>query len=177
MPRPIQSQAPGFLNLLGLKNQGGLPPELAEVVRPTVEMMPWYLRGGAVNGTFFENGPGFVWTGGSDSLVEVPQGEWWYIHFLTARLSFPLAVTHAAKDFSAAAIYPNPGVVEVGRQMDVNTATIGAGVSVRAPSMADLWLPPGASLGWAASYVNFADGGAVQQWDVQVEYRYTSIRI
>lgn len=48
MSRPIQALAPGYLGLLGLKNNGRLPLDQIDTVQPTVDIEPYYLQGRAV---------------------------------------------------------------------------------------------------------------------------------
>lgn len=179
MPRPIQSQAPAFLNLLGLKNQGALPPDLVEAVQPHVDMLPFYLRGAMQAQDAFYAGLGAPFTGGFLPIVSVPANEWWFVEYVTPVLNLGggTAVTMEVRQFSAAAAAFSPLTVEVGPQIDLTTVGVSAGVTARAPTLRNFWLPPGGSLGVAALYINIADGVPQQVWTVNLQFRYAPILV
>lgn len=89
MSRPIQSLAPGFLSLLGLKNNGALPPDLVDALQPVIDQLPFMFLGARevlpftanLNVTAVSN---FVFP----ELV-VPANEVWWVHGYTAQLGVP----------------------------------------------------------------------------------------
>jgi len=88
--RPIQALAPGFLGLLGLKNNGALPPDFIDAVAPTIDLARWYLEG---------NRETIVTAGVDvDTLANfafpefiVPSSQVWYVHALTVQINVPAA--------------------------------------------------------------------------------------
>jgi hypothetical protein len=87
--RPIQSLAPGFLGLLGMKNNGQLPAELIDALQPVIDESP------------------FMFMGSRDTIVDpvsqninavaqftfpalrVPANEMWYVHGIGVQCSVP----------------------------------------------------------------------------------------
>lgn len=175
--RPIQSQAPAFLNLLGLKSKGALPPELVEVVQPQVDMLGFYLRGGRQISSTFQAGPGTMLLGGFVAVVPVPDNEWWHIEWMTARLNWGAlpSVSLVATNFGAAVFAPGIGAVRVGRLSNV-TGSVGTSTNAAAPAMEGLWAPPGSLLGLWGDYIDIADGGG-QTWGVYLDLQYTPVVI
>lgn len=123
--RPIQPLAPGFLNLLGLKNLGALPNGLIDEVRPVLDMTSWYLNGNELVASAQDQwqadlgaGPlaGFFQVG-SQAITglnpqTVPDGQLWWVEDLdvwfavTAPSDPTLTVTFEAAQASAAASLP-----------------------------------------------------------------------
>lgn len=81
MSRPIQALAPGYLGLLGLKNNGKLPLDQHDTVQPIVNIEPYYLQGvrQGISGSF----PLVAGSSGNTTLftvpVAVPEGKVWHI--------------------------------------------------------------------------------------------------
>lgn len=90
MSRPIQALAPGFLGLLGLKNNGQLPPEMIDQLQPIIDQLPFMLLG------IRETAP---ITAGINVLASstnyafpelvVPTNEVWWVHGYSVQLSVP----------------------------------------------------------------------------------------
>lgn len=123
--RPIQPLAPGFLNLLGLKNLGQLPAGMIDEVRPAIDMTAWYLNGNELVASAQDTwqadlgaGPlaGFFQVG-SQAITglnpqAVPDGQLWWVEDLdvwfavTAPSDPTLTVTFDVGQASAAASLP-----------------------------------------------------------------------
>lgn len=178
MSGPIQALAPAFLNLLGLKNKGALPPDLAEVVQPQIEMLPFYLQGGALGRLDIINPPAPVvaFQGGALTNTTVPANEWWYVHSLTARLFWVALSTSDIIELCAAAVMPVPGTILLGDQAPRKLGAELGGFEWSAPSLRDFWAPPGTRLGLYASYISIVDATPVQTWSCQTSVRYTPIQ-
>lgn len=87
-PPPIQIFPSGLLGFFGIKNGGRNPQELAQLLSPTVELLPWYLatRRETISGvqigvtglnTYSFGGP--------------PQNEAWYVHYAGIRATTAIA--------------------------------------------------------------------------------------
>lgn len=181
MPRPIQALAPAFLNLLGLKNQGALPPELAEVVQPQVDMMPFYLQGTALNRWDFVNSPFPVasFQGGLIPTFVTPRDEWWYIHNLTARIAWSVLANNATNIAGARTgiVTREPSNIILGDESaEIRTATALVTFEYGCKSIRDVWVPPGSSLGLYASHIDVSTLGPNQVWAAETFCRYTPIQ-
>jgi len=92
MSYPIQALAPGFLGLLGLKNNGALPPMMIDALSPVIDALPFYLQGSrevlpqsaAVNILAANANYGFA-------EYVVPAGEVWYVHAFHVLVTVPAA--------------------------------------------------------------------------------------
>lgn len=109
MSRPIQSLAPGFLGMLGMKNEGRLPPDMVDAVAPVVELLPFYVMGNretlaasaavnvlaaAVNYVFVE--------------FTVPAQEVWYVHGFNVQVGVP-----AGQSWTGAIIHFNRSAIPI----------------------------------------------------------------
>lgn len=138
--RPIQTAAPGLLSLLQLKNLGKNPDVLLEEVRPTLEMVPWWLRGDSI--PVYEAAISAATSELlSPAVLATAQNEWLYIHSLTgwwtavtnpspAGSGVELRITEVG---SGNPIYRGPWVPGA----DINT--IGSATA----TLRDFWVPPG----------------------------------
>jgi len=150
---PLQLVPPGFLHLLGLKNQGHLPADLGEVVAPVLEMAGWYLRTNAqvdalVSGISLSsasNQEGVF----SPNSIDCPAGETWFIHEYSIRAGVPAGATNQIVNLAPLIRYNNAGTIRWGLLGPSGSAAAaagnGAGVTVGAQGF---WMPPGSSLGF-----------------------------
>jgi len=85
MSRPIQAQNPGFLGLLGLKNNGQNPAEMIDAVAPTIDIRENYLLG--LRETILDDGVSRNLNAAGVVLgwpeFDVPGNEVWYVHDFT----------------------------------------------------------------------------------------------
>jgi hypothetical protein len=139
---PIQSQAPGFLSMLALKNHGGLPDSLMSSVQPTLDMFPFYAQYGSETiqqliAIAANNAPQtFI-----DVDMEVPNGEAWYCHSVT--VASTLAAAESIQ-LQAAVINNNVGTFPyfVGpTAVGVGTGFVN-GLFVRSESFGGFWMLP-----------------------------------
>ena len=90
---PIQGKALGLLSLLNLKNQGREPRALEDVVRPTIELLEWYLTRDqeivAASGTVPNGNSASSFDQGA-VVQTVPDNELWYLW--NASIQFNVAV-------------------------------------------------------------------------------------
>jgi hypothetical protein len=83
MSRPIQAFNPGFLGLLGLKNQGQNPPELIDQVQPTIDINQFYQMGLRESIRYDALSFDVASIGGHlvvDPELTVPAGQMWWLH-------------------------------------------------------------------------------------------------
>lgn len=203
--RPIQPLAPGFLNLLGLKNLGQLPAGLIDEVRPGVEMTPWYLNGSeliqsATDSWLVAAGElsGF-WQIGSNPItgqnpITVPDGELWWVEDMDVRFgviapSDPLTVvtSNIAQASAAAELPPSYAAVAFPVNHVVHKATefTGFGPTValtnpivfRLASCGKFFAPAGTRFGLVAGQISVFDGTpALLDLGFDLSIRYTPLK-
>jgi len=143
LPAPvIQSALPGLLELLGIKNGGSNPENLARYVQPTFDLADWYVRARRENNSLTLAFP----TGSVATAVPtgvVPSGEWWFVERFT--VSAALAAADKVQ-FMGGRI-----IVSTGGFFATNTAFTDASVGALAHNLAvselrPFWLAPGDAL-------------------------------
>lgn len=136
MSRPVQSLAPGFLSLLGLKNNGSLPPEMIDALAPVIDVERWYFQGTR------ENIPS---AGGINILAVaayaipefvVPANEVWWVHGFQVQVSVP-----AAQTWSGFAVHYTPNVLSI--HTGARDSAGGAAVQLAQPSLPAEFLASG----------------------------------
>jgi len=149
----IQLQPPGLLGALQLKTLGQAPQDLGSVYAPTIECREWILNTNrewisATDAGALDTTLGFTPAGNSESEVQVPQDEWWWLHNLLAFSSIDgstdLMVLQPAFAWDA-----NFGRVELlgtPSPCPYPTPTTNTSVLVTAHA-SHCWIPPGARLG------------------------------
>lgn len=165
MAGPINVVPVGFLDQLGLRRMGEMPPATADFVQPTVDLgeqyREWLAVVAATNGTNITANGDVVVAGTPD--LSVAQGEFWWVQTAT------LAVVQAAATTSVVTPYwqiPNAGTFV--RLYIGPSTTIAAGTSVQlVPWSQSIWLPPGAR---AAVLVQNFTGAGTQTFTVQTRY-------
>lgn len=120
MSRPIQTLAPGFLSMLGLKNEGRLPADMVDMVQPVVDLRDFYFSGNR------EVVPELVATNVLVAAVNyvfvdlsVPQNEIWWVHGYAADVPVP-----AAQSWTGQAIHydRNTRAIHVGNPITIGGA-------------------------------------------------------
>jgi len=139
---PLQVRASGLLGLLQLKDRGQNPNELVGDVVPTVDMVPWWLRGererlpeyngviaGADDSWQIFQPPGWV----------SPRTEWWWVEAISAEAVIDPASTNTNMYFRFMEnefVFGAPWLTSLGNQFgnaDVPRAWL---------SMSGFWIPP-----------------------------------
>ena len=142
--RPIQTGTAGLLSLLGLKNLGKNPDEILEVVRPSLEMSEFWLRGSsqvskseANLAANFENYAPVEWL--------ASEQEWLYIHY---GLAWWDAVTNPPAANSGIILrVANAALTTILWQTEFLTPFApGGGTSAAVAVIEKLWVPPGFGL-------------------------------
>ena len=108
----INRVANGFLSLLGTRSQGVSPPNIEEVVTPTVEMDEFYygnLGYEQIDGATLTVGVGVIGFQ-SAGAIEVPAGEMWRVLSISVS-AFAAAVNTQARIAIAFQNVPNPGAL------------------------------------------------------------------
>jgi len=110
-PPVINVRPPGLLSLLGLQNGGQMPDQLGATTQPTFELSDWYLRAGiivrstvttnVINAGLSNIYDALKFSDGALETVQVPNGEWWYIHNWSHALDVGLGSTVANMKFIA----------------------------------------------------------------------------
>lgn len=86
--KPVVQRIPnGLLGWFGIKNGGVNPTDVSATLDPSIDMLEWYLLGDVETAqvTFSTNALGF------NSGVQVPAGEWWYLHSASVLVTVPAA--------------------------------------------------------------------------------------
>jgi len=145
MATPITNIPQGFLSLTGLRDMGGVPREVVPTITPGIDITQFLLLNreavdGAVSYTGLISAVG----------LEVPAGELWYVHFVTAIT----AVMAAGETIQIQAGY-KLGAINVSISDPVR-ATAGHRCSAYAR---DFWLPAGAAL--TGRVMEFTSAGTI----------------
>lgn len=168
--RPIQVDPAGLLGLLQLKTGGANPSELLGAVRPTVEMLDFWLRQQSrtriVNsGRTFDiatDTVGFYdWT---PNDIVVPETEAWWVEAYS--LWAPVIGAGAGIVLNPTYMIPSVGTQRY-FPLHSNSSNFATGVGI-AMGVRDFWLPPGAHLG---VYL----GGLAGIVDVNADIRYARL--
>lgn len=188
---PLNPRADGFLGLLQLKNLGENPRQLLDDVRPTLDMLSWYLLSDTRTNWRTITGltssySGFV-APNLDPLatvvgtLTVPAGFMWYLHDATARVVTGVADFTQPAGASTAAAMPT----EFGGQhlilSDLVDYTVAPGVAQQSevpfPTLRNVWLPAGTTLGAYFGLSPSQAAGVDVAYGVTISARYTPIRI
>lgn len=166
--------------MLGLKNNAKLPEFLSDEVRPTLNMEPWYLRDQAVGAS--EAGVGIAVGGTGAVLFTVPTTEWWYIHTLWGQLETNIGGVVATAQVSGLRMSMVSPAPFARRFSDVlpdipNVAAWGARFYCTAPSLHEVWAPPGSVLSLFGDYINVSDAGAASIITGRGGVRYTPVQV
>lgn len=164
---PIQVYPPGLLGLLQLKADGRAVSNLTDTCGPSLEMAPWWLRAKAE--LYTTPATGTHAAGGFATFVpftvgpiQVPNGEWWYVHDYSVVFTAPGGSTASNIRLAAAS---TPASAFYGALSDT-TIQLAATANLLISSK-DFWLPPGARLGY---YIDAITG-------VQITTALTQLRI
>lgn len=143
--RPISARADGLLSLLGIKNLGRNPDLLMESVQPVLDAQGWYLRSSAVG--YSGTGPfGFIGENVFPAELLASDQEWLYIHYAQFQI-FGLA---AGNPFARVFVFRNtPGNAQTLWSSGRTASQLIAGVDIAEVQVRDIWIPPGAQLGFA----------------------------
>lgn len=177
--RPVSSLANGFLALLGVKNMGQNPDILLDEIRPGMDMFQWYAESNAQNaqGGFAQVTP----VSNQLNIFTVPPGELWFVHSLSCfvQLSvFPNATEIRA--FGSIVSVPHPFASYVGDKIDYVAAVptvLQSGAVLHAPSLRNVWAPPGSVLGISAFTISAVDNLGAESYFAGAQVRYTPIRV
>lgn len=152
MAGPVQIFPAGLLGLLQLKTLGRNPTDMVENYQPTWDVLEWLLASQSIEhatiGSIAITATGFQ--AFSPNNLQVPEGEWWWIH----DLSVSVAAVVGGDAADVAVLWSNP--VGVRRQhLLIDTifcpADLSAWGSIRAGALR--WLPPTAQIYlWVQSF-------------------------
>lgn len=148
--RPIQVDPAGLLGLLQLKTGGANPAELLGAVRPTIEMLPLWLRQQervrqANSGIAL--GPGSAAGFGvfSPNAIVVPENEWWFVRLYSV-FSTRLAAGDVLSGLVPAIRYTRVGTVRDFPLCNAPPDPAAWLVSEYATIAENFWAPPGSEL-------------------------------
>lgn len=149
MSGPIQIIPPGLLGYFQLKNRGRNPTDMPETLFPMMDLLEWYLH---ANGEQLATLSFSIPATGSDSQPFaglggiVPNGEWWYVHYMCA-FSAPLLAADTVEKLQCAVIVsdPSPQTILLGQAS--NQTMTGANKRQWAGGQMGAFIGPGAALG------------------------------
>lgn len=162
---PLQLIPPGLLGFLNLKSNGDNPHSLLAEYRPTLEMRDWMFQAKQedINGTGLVLVTGNLGTRTAFAVpLQVPQGEWWYVHSAMAS-----SAGLPAADLIAGAIgwvVGNPGNFANHIVGPVETVAGAANKVELFRSDRGFFMPPGALLGIFISQATFAVNHTMFMW-------------
>lgn len=170
--RPISVIPQGLLGALGLKVMGQNPPDLAEVIQPTIETLPLYLNSLARTVNRSRNGLGSSaqtsWQ--MTNRLIVPDGETWFVHNL---------VMQGINNAVAASVFTNLSAgflwrTSYARVTEERLTFAGAAGVITSCSVAGegFWAPPGAEfIAYTGQTVD-----AAAALDLNLSLRYTPVQ-
>jgi len=146
---PVQVIPPGLLGMLQLKNVGQLPDLLQGNIQPTLELRDWMLHAneeyqlaslnqalGTYDSTMFS----------MNTPVIIPQGQWWYVHNITAYLV--LGNTDTLNGGFSIGVEPLPNVLQMALADKAYSAFTAAGATTLSLSASPGdFFPPGTEFG------------------------------
>lgn len=161
---PIQVAPRGLLGLLQLKADGRAVSKLGDTCVPSLEMVGWWLRANAelwalnsgvtdpagAYGTFREYSP---------NGIQVPNGEWWFVHDYAVQ--FSLVAANQVKNLRLAWASTPAGTIRftiLADPADMQPVGAIAGAQIWCLVATEFWLPPGARLGYTCESVTGATG-------------------
>lgn len=127
----------GLLGLLGIKNGGAYPRELAGFYQPMLELLPWIAAANFEEANFAQNAVAAAGNAGAFSTaVQVPQTELWYVQFASLRVF--TAAGEAFSGYLAVRRFPvsSPNIVMPLSEI----VTVGASIN-GAPAVGNLYAP------------------------------------
>lgn len=146
---PIQVIPPGLLGMLQLKNVGQLPDVLQGNVQPVLELRDWLLHANELYGLASLNQAAGNYDSTMVSMntpVVIPQGEWWYLHDITAYLV--LGNTDTLNGGFGIAFEPLPNVLQLNlSEKQYQAFTAGGATTLAVSAQPADFFPPGTEFG------------------------------
>lgn len=141
--RPVQSLSTGLLGLLSLKAQGETPDVLSKVISPTLDIEGFFLR--AQSNSYISTGGNLAvgLLGQVAAFAAVPAGFWRWVQQWNCEVVVAAGETLKACTLAWAT---GPGQVRIAGPAE--SVASAAGGRLITPSVRDVWLPPGAFLGF-----------------------------
>lgn len=160
--KPIQVLPPGLLGMLQLKTGGNNPDTIMGEVRPTIDLLDFYLRAisqpilvtptatpGTKSGQFAD-----VYT---TNNVLVPQSEWWWVEsYLVFAGGGVGSIVRDLKPVARLGGNPN-GWMLLGDSVG-NINVPGTGADAATVGARGFWLPPGSAFGFSHSGITAGAG-------------------
>lgn len=153
MSGPVQSLAPGFLSLLGLKNNGALPPVMVDSSAPVIDLTRWYLQG---NVEILSQSVGIGLNSAGISFVfpaVVPTNEIWYVHAHSVNVAMAAA---ERIDIQPVAFNRNTFALKAGEMKRYDFAGALAAAFVNTETIGDVFMPGGSAIGFNLGSYNGA---------------------
>lgn len=135
----IQRVPPGLLGYFGIKNGGMNPTNVSNTLLPQLDMLDWYMMG-SVSGL---STGGLVNAIGLTTYFTVPDGEYWYVHGVTARATVAAAGRVRMRAAAAIPFVSTLNIYQAGPLAESSVATD----DVTSTIQESFWAPPGARFG------------------------------
>ena len=134
--RPIQTSTAGLLSLLQIKNRGQNPDVLQGNVQPTLDMVPWWLRGDSVP----VHGVGVLaFSQENFGVIEAAPQEWILLHSYYAAV---YGVAAGSPRILLTVYDDTPGGGPTIWTSDVSPTDTVGGADYSINRVRDFWLPP-----------------------------------